>query len=128
MSGSARKSRQVVSKMYCSNEVFNLLYRLGVTANYIGFFQTAYAVQLCVQHPERLTLVTKWVYLDVAKHFNTNWKAVERNIRTVCNIIWTEERGSLESISKKPLTKKPCASQLLSILSHTLLSQNNVIG
>lgn len=111
-----------------NNEIFNLLYRLGVTTNYIGFFQIAYALQLCVDHPERLILVTKWVYLDVAKHFNTNWKAVERNIRTVSNIIWMEKRDYLESIAKKTLLKRPCASQLLSILSYSLLSQDSTIN
>ena len=46
-------------------EIYELLYRLGVTANYTGFFYTAYAVQLCAEHPDRLMLVTKWVYPDV---------------------------------------------------------------
>lgn len=29
-------------------EIYDMLYRLGVTANYIGFFHAAYAVLLCV--------------------------------------------------------------------------------
>ena len=58
-------------------EIYELLYRLGVTANYTGFFYTAYAVRLCAEHPDRLMLVTKWVYPDVAKRYRTNWKAVK---------------------------------------------------
>lgn len=65
---------------------YGLLYSLGVTANYTGFFHTTFALQLCVEQPERLLLVTKWVYPDVAKRYKTNWKAVERNIRTVNGI------------------------------------------
>ena len=64
-------------------DVYDLLYQLGVTANYTGFFHTAYAVSLCVEQPDRLVLVTKWLYPEVAKQYKTNWKAVERNIRTV---------------------------------------------
>ena len=86
-------------------EIYELLYRLGVTANYTGFFYTAYAVQLCAEHPDRLMLVTKWVYPDVAKRYRTNWKAVERNIRTAGRI----------------LEHKPCNAQLLAILSYSLL-------
>ena len=37
----------------------------------------------CAEEPERLLLVTKWLYPDVAKQYGTNWKAVERDIRTV---------------------------------------------
>ena len=58
-----------------------MLCRLGATANYRGFSYTAYAVLLCVQQQDRLLLVTKWLYPDVAKRYGTNWKAVERNIR-----------------------------------------------
>ena len=42
--------------------VYDLLYRLGITANYTGFFHSAYAVCLVLEQPERLLLVTKWLY------------------------------------------------------------------
>ena len=29
------------------------------------------------------SVVTKWLYPEVAKHYGTNWKAVERNIRSM---------------------------------------------
>ena len=55
-------------------QVFDLLYRLGVTANYTGFFHTAEAVAMCVERPDRLLMVTKCLYPDVAKRYETNWK------------------------------------------------------
>ena len=67
-------------------EVCDMLCRLGATANYRGFSYTAYAVLLCVQQQDRLLLVTKWLYPDVAKRYGTNWKAVERNIRKMVAI------------------------------------------
>ena len=100
---------------------FSLLYQLGVTANYLGFKQTAYAVRLCVEEPERLLFVTKWVYPDVARRYHTNWRAVERNIRTVNHIIWRENRAYLEKLAQRPLSRKPYAGQLLAILSSALL-------
>ena len=60
-----------------------LLRQLGVTENYRGFSQTARAVELCREEPERLELVTKWVYPAVAVQYGTSWCAVGRNIRTV---------------------------------------------
>ena len=65
------------------NATCDLLYSLGVTANYKGFLHTTYAVSLCMERQDRLLLVTKWLYPDVARRYGTNWKAVERNIRTV---------------------------------------------
>lgn len=98
-------------------EIYDLLYRLGVTANYTGFFHTAYAVALCAEQPERLLLVTKWLYPEVAKQYTTSWKAVERNIRMVGGIIWRENRPLLEKLAHRRLERKPRNAQLLAILA-----------
>lgn len=101
-------------------EVYDLLYRLGVTANYTGFFHMAYAVSLCVEQPDRLLLVTKWLYPEVAKRYGANWKAVERNIRTVSGIIWREGRPLLEELAHRRLEQKPRNAQMLAILAASL--------
>ena len=100
--------------------IYDLLYRLGVTASHTSFFHTAYAVLLCAEQPDRLLLVTKWLYPEVAKHYQTNWKAVERNIRTVGGTIWRENRPLLEQLAQKPLPEKPRNAQLLAILAASL--------
>ena len=114
---------QLYHKTDFTGEIYGLLYRLGVTANYTGFFQTVSAVRLCMEQPERLLLVTKWVYPDVAKQHKTNWKAVERNIRTVNGIVWEQNRPYLEELTGRELLYKPSNAQLLAILSYSLLSQ-----
>lgn len=101
-------------------EIYDLLYQLGVTANYTGFFHTAYAVSLCAEQPDRLLLVTKWLYPEVAKQYKTNWKAVERNIRTVSVIIWRENRPLLEKLAHRHLSTRPRTTQLLAILASSL--------
>ena len=105
---------------FCRADIYDLLYRLGVTENYIGFFQIADAVSLCTEQPERLLQVTKRLYPEVAQQYNTNWKAVERNIRTVSCIIWQENRPLLEHLACRHLERQPRNAQLLSILSASL--------
>ena len=109
-------------------EIYDLLYRLGVTANYTGFFHMSYAVMLCAEQPGRLLLVTKWLYPEVAKQYRTNWKAVERNIRTVGDIIWRENRPLLEELARRPLEGKPRNAQLLAIICASLDSPLAVDG
>lgn len=101
-------------------DIYDLLYRLGATANYTGFFHTAYAISLCVEQLDRLLLVTKWLYPEVAKQYRTNWKAVERNIRTVSCIIWREGRPLLEELAHRHLEQKPRNAQMLAILVSSL--------
>lgn len=101
-------------------DIYALLCQLGITRNYNGFFYIAYAVKLCTEQQERMTLVTKQLYPEVAGNYKTNWKAVERDIRTVSNIIWTKNRALLEEMAGEPILEKPKTVQLLSILLYEL--------
>lgn len=46
-------------------DVYGLLNELGVTSNYTGYFHASQAILLSAKEPERLLLVTKWIYPDV---------------------------------------------------------------
>lgn len=98
-------------------EIYDLLYRLGVTAGSIAFFHTAYAVRLAVEQPQMLLLVTKWLYPEVARHYRTNWRAVERNIRRVIATVWKNEPELLCKLARRPLSSRPTPAQFLSILA-----------
>lgn len=102
------------------SEIYALLHRLGLTANYTGFFYLSYAILLSMENPERLLRLTKWLYPDVAKQYGTNWKAAERNIRTAGSMIWRKNKALLESLAGSPLPQKPCNAQLLAILTAAL--------
>lgn len=101
-------------------EIYNLLYRLGLTANYTGFFYLSCAVGLCLERPDRLLLVTKWLYPEIARQYQTNWKSVERNIRTVGGLIWCRNKALLEGLAGRPLLQRPRNTQLLAILTYSL--------
>lgn len=108
--------------------IHELLFRLGITANYIGFFQTASAVELALQQPERLLLVTKWLYPEVAGRYNTTWCAVERNIRAAACMAWRNNRPQLERLANCPLPRRPSAARFLAILVAGLSPQTAVYG
>lgn len=94
-----------------------ILRRLGATENYTGFFPTVYAVQLSMGDPERLHLITKLVYLDVAWRYGTTWKAVERNMRTIVSVIWRNNPLLLSELAGFPLASKPNNASFLAIVS-----------
>ncbi len=98
-------------------KIYALLNQLGVTPNYRGYFQVAYAVYLSVQYPQRLLLVTKWLYPEVARYTKATYDTVERNIRTVVRIAWNENSSLLEQLARHPLHGKPSPSQFLAILT-----------
>lgn len=98
------------------SDVQKLLYRLGITPNYAGFEPAAFAVLLCIEQPNRLRLITKRLYPDVAKVCGTTSAAVERNIRTVGRVAWQRNRTLLEALAQGPLEKPPKNTQFLSFL------------
>lgn len=103
-------------------EIQQLLRRLGITENYAGFPHTAYAIQLSISQPDRLNLITKQLYPDVARHYGTTWMAVERNIRTVASVAWTSNPLLLSELAGHELTSKPNNASFLSILASSFLN------
>lgn len=103
-----------------ATEVYDLLYRLGATANHTGFFHTACAVRLALEQPQRLLLVTKWLYPDVAKQYRTNWQAVERNIRITIQQIWQNNPEALSAMAGRPIRERPRPAEFISILTAAL--------
>ena len=101
--------------------IYDLLTRLGVTANYAGFRQCAYAVYLCVQDPDKLALVTKWLYPDVAKHCRTTSGAVERNIRTVAKQAWRNNPALLSVLSGGVYDAPPSSARFIAMLAFYFL-------
>ncbi|WP_409969854.1 sporulation initiation factor Spo0A C-terminal domain-containing protein [Bengtsoniella intestinalis] len=97
--------------------IYDTLYELGITANYVGFFHTSFGVYLAVNQPERMQYITKWLYPDIAKQYHTNWKSVERNIRSVTAIAWNTNPLLLQTMARHPLSKRPCNSQFIAILA-----------
>lgn len=111
---------QYLERDTLSVTIYDLLYRLGATANYTGFFYVVHAVRLSVADSGRLQLVTKWLYPDVAKYCGTSWQAVERGIRKVIDIVWEANRELLCEIAGGALTKKPGPSRFLSLLTEEI--------
>lgn len=100
-----------------SKIIQRLLHSLGITEDYTGFSHTAYALQLAIDDPDRLRLVTKLIYPDVAVRYDTNWKAVERNMRTIVAVAWETDSLLLAELAGVPLKGKPTNARFLAILA-----------
>ena len=104
------------------NEAYKLLQRLGISSKYRGYHHAAYSILLCVQQPDRILLISKYVYPAVAKRYRTNWQAVERNIRTINTVCWRMHPELLCELSQCQLAHRPTAKEFIAILSTYLLS------
>lgn len=112
-----RETLRKNSRQHTQEEIYLLLSRLGITANYTGFFYTAHAVRLIAEQPQKLLLVTKQLYPEVAEYYGTSWVSVERNIRTAASVAWEANPALLTQLAGYRLTTKPRTAQFLAILA-----------
>lgn len=117
------KQTQPIGHIY---EVYDLLLRFGIGKKYQGFQQCAHAVYLSAEEPERLTLVTKWLYPDVARQFGVSWFCVERNLRTITRIAWSNNRELLEKLAGREIPSIPTSTQFIRILTYYFLTFNSI--
>ena len=93
----------------------------GITRCYKGFKHTAYAIYLAVQDESRLAAVTREIYMETAAHFDCEWTAVERNIRTAVARAWKLNRPLLGKIAGYPLETEPTASEFIEIIANYII-------
>ncbi len=98
-----------------------LLLKLGATPRYIGFDYVVHAVSLSLGNSQYLLSVTKELYPDVARKYHTTLYSVERDIRTIINIIWKRNPSFLGEIAGYPLDKRPSVSEFIAILREYFL-------
>lgn len=99
-----------------NEKLIRLLNHLGLSANYTGYHCIITAVEIASCEPQSLTMVTKWLYPKIANQLGTNWRAVERNIRSAIDVIWKRNPSGVQQLSGCRLDTKPAAAQFISLL------------
>ena len=100
-------------------EIYDLLYRLGLAATSTAFFHLAYTVRLAVYQRQRL-LVPAWLYPETARRYRTNPKTVEGNIRRLSKEAWKNAPEQLSQMAGVTLHGAPPPVQFLTILVESL--------
>ncbi|SHJ48728.1 sporulation transcription factor Spo0A [Paramaledivibacter caminithermalis] len=79
-------------------EITNIIHEIGVPAHIKGYLYLREAIGMVVENVEYLSAVTKELYPDIAKKFNTTPSRVERAIRHAIEVAWS--RGKLDTINR----------------------------
>lgn len=77
--------------MIVCEEIGELLEQLGLARKEKGFERLSYAIAVTAQEFERAGSVTKLLYPDLAKHFQTTPGKIERSLRHLIEKSW--EKG-----------------------------------
>jgi len=77
--------------------ITNIIHEIGVPAHIKGYMYLREAITMVYHDIELLGSITKILYPDIAKKFNTTSSRVERAIRHAIEVAWS--RGNIDSIS-----------------------------
>lgn len=93
--------------------ITGILDSLGANKSYTGYDYVVYGLLLMLEEKESVTCITKSLYIDIAKQYNTTWNCVEKNIRTVVKSVWNSANSELlkkifkrSTKEKKPTNKE----------------------
>ena len=79
-------------------EVTNVIHEIGVPAHIKGYQYLRDAIIMVVNDMDVLNSITKQLYPNIAKQYNTTPSRVERAIRHAIEVAWA--RGKMDSIDK----------------------------
>ncbi len=104
--------------------VTSIIHDIGVPAHIKGYQYLREAIIISVGDMEVINAVTKVLYPEVAKRYNTTSSRVERAIRHAIEVAW--DRGDLETLQKyfgytvSNVKGKPTNSEFIAMISDRL--------
>ena len=116
-----------ISMQELSSQVTSIIHEIGVPAHIKGYQYLREAILIAVEDMEVINAVTKVLYPEVARRYNTTPSRVERAIRHAIEVAW--DRGDLETLQKffgytvSNTKGKPTNSEFIAMISDRLVLQ-----
>ena len=92
------KSKGMPSAHSLETEVTSVIHEIGVPAHIKGYQYLRDAIIMVINDMEILNSITKQLYPNIAKQYNTTPSRVERAIRHAIEVAWS--RGKMDTIDK----------------------------
>ena len=112
--------------MIVCEEIGELLEQLGLARKEKGFERLSYAIAVTAQEFERAGSVTKLLYPDLAKHFQTTPEKIERSLRHLIEKSWEKgEKTRFEELfgyHRDNSEIRPTNSEYIAILADSIRS------
>lgn len=88
--------RHALSALGLEKEVTNVIHEIGIPAHIKGYQYLREAIIMAINDMDVLNSITKQLYPDIAKKYNTTPSRVERAIRHAIEVAWS--RGKMDTI------------------------------
>ena len=92
------QQRPVVTAHSLETEVTNVIHEIGIPAHIKGYQYLRDAIIMAINDMDILNSITKQLYPNIAKNYNTTPSRVERAIRHAIEVAWS--RGKMDTIDQ----------------------------
>lgn len=125
-----KDSNQKRVKRDLESDITNIIHEIGVPAHIKGYMYLREAITMVYNDIDLLGSITKVLYPDIGKHFNTTASRVERAIRHAIEVAWS--RGNIDAISSlfgytvSATKSKPTNSEFIAMVADRLRLEHRV--
>lgn len=88
----------------------------------MGLKYLIFAVSETVLNPNRIYLITKDLYREIARKYKTTPSRVERDIRSAICVCWENAKDELEQIAGCHLSKRPSNKEFIDYIAFYIRS------
>ena len=127
LTGAEQGEGEQVYQHSMESRVTAIIHEIGVPAHIKGYHYLREAILYCIDNMGAINAVTKILYPEVAKRYNTTPSRVERAVRHAIEVAW--DRGDLETLQKyfgytvSNIKGKPTNSEFIAMISDRLRLQ-----
>lgn len=124
--------QNMVSRHETRQMISDFMLELGIPAHLRGYQFLRSALEMCVEDMELVGSVTKLLYPDLAKHYQTTDTKVERAIRNAIEVSWNRGNSDLfEELfgyGNSPEYSRPTNSEYIAAVADYIRLENGLIG
>jgi len=127
LTGANRESAERDYQYSMESRVTAIIHEIGVPAHIKGYHYLREAILYSIDNMDAINAVTKVLYPEVAKRYNTTPSRVERAIRHAIEVAW--DRGDLDTLQKyfgytvSNIKGKPTNSEFIAMIADRLRLQ-----
>lgn len=121
----------MLSRRELEKTISDFMLELGIPAHLRGYQYLRSAVEMCVEDMELVGSVTKLLYPDLARLYQTTDTKIERAIRNAIEVSW--ERGNCELFEElfgycnSPDYTRPTNSEYIAVVADYIRLKNDLI-
>ncbi len=119
---------EMKGKVKCDQRISEIFMTVGIPAHIKGYQFLREAVKMAIETPDIINSITKRLYPEVAKKFDTSPSKVERAIRHAIEVAWNKGRiesvNSIFGVKVYSSNEKPTNGEFIALVADKMLLEN----